>query len=154
MNTDFELRLLENSRNRILKIMETLPDAKLLTVPAGFNSNPLWQIGHCVASQQRLMYMKSGLPMRISEAYAENFKNGSSPKTWATTPDIQEIKNSILSTVSQLREDLENGIFKQYESFTTGMGFTVSNHLEALSYANFHEAEHTGNLKYLIKLIG
>jgi hypothetical protein len=154
MDLNFELRLMESSRLRLLKIMEQLPEEKLFSIPAGFNSNPLWQIGHCVASQQRLIYMKSGLSMHISEAYAENFKNGSSPATWTSKPDVNEIKASLLSTVARLKEDIAKGVFTQYESFTTGMGFLVNNHLEAIVYANFHEAEHTGNLKYLVKLLG
>ena len=154
MDLNFELRLMESSRLRLLKIMEQLPEEKLFTIPAGFNSNPLWQLGHCVASQQRLIYMKSGLSMHISDAYADNFKNGSSPATWTGKPDVNEIRASLMSTVEKLKEDLAKGLFQNYDAFTTGMGFQVSNYIEAVAYANFHESEHTGNLKYLIKLIG
>lgn len=154
MDLNFELRLLECSRMRLLKIMEALPEEKLFTIPNGFNSNPLWQIGHCVVSQQRIMYMKSGLPMHVSDSYADNFKNGSAPATWTNRPDVNEIKDSLFSTVEKLKVDLEKGIFNSYEPFTSGMGFLISDYKEAFAYANFHEAEHTGNLKYLVKLIG
>jgi len=154
MNTEFELTLLYANRVKLLAIMDSMPDEKLLLVPMGFNNNVLWHIGHCVASQQRLLYMRSGLPLNVSELYNSNFKIDTSPQTWTSVPDIQEVKNSLLTTFEQLKEDLKEEIFKTYEPMKSSMGFTVSNHLEALAYNNFHEAEHAGYAKFLVKLIG
>ena len=97
--------------------------------------------------------MRGGLPMHISEAYNNNFKIGSSPQAWATPPDIQEVKDSLITTIDRLKEDLANNIFKTYEPFKSSGGFMVSNYLEALTYANCHEAEHTGCVKSLLKVL-
>jgi len=154
MDTGFELTILHTNRLKLKEIMEQLPEEKLLHIPTGFNNHVLWQIGHIVVSCQRLIYLRSGLPLGISETYNNNFKIGSDPKKWATTPDIQEVKHSLLSTLSQLQQDLANNIFTTYEPFKASGGFMVSNHLQALTYANCHEAEHTGSLKYLMRVVG
>ena len=93
MHTDFELTLLYTNRAKLKEIMDQLSEEKLLHIPHGFNNNILWQIGHCVVSQQRLMSLRSGLAMYISESDNNNFNIGSSPKSWIGLPDIQEIKN-------------------------------------------------------------
>ncbi len=153
-HTEFELTILHTNRLKLKEIMEQLPEEKLLHIPTGFSNNILWQIGHCVVSCQRLIYFRSGLPLGISDNYNSNFKIGSDPKKWASTPDIQEVKDSLLSTFNQLQTDLANNIFKTYEPFKASGGFMVSNHLQALTYANCHEAEHTGSLKYLMRVVG
>lgn len=153
-HTEFELAILYTNRQKLKEIIEQLPEQKLLHIPAGFSNNVLWQIGHIVVSNQRLIYMRSGLPLHISDTYNNNFKIGSDPKKWTATPDIQEVKDSLITTIDRLKEDLGNKIFKSYEAFKSSGGFMISNHLEALTYANTHEAEHTGSLKYLIKVVG
>jgi hypothetical protein len=154
MVTNFELELLLASRAKLTCIMEEVPESVLLSIPEGFNNNILWHMGHIVVSQQRLLYMRSGLKMNVSEAYLDNFKKDTSPKTWTIIPDIQEIKTSLLSTAEILKADLKNEIFKTYDPFQTSMGFMVNNYLEAFVYTTFHEAEHTGNIQYMIKIIG
>jgi hypothetical protein len=153
MNIDFELEILTASRIKLAKIMSDLSDEELLTIPKGFNNNIFWHLGHIVVSQQRLIYSRSGLPINVSSEYEENFKIGTSPKDWKETPDFLEVKESLFITVEKLKEDLKKNIFINYEPLTVSMGVTLNNHLKALTYANFHESEHTGNIQYLIKMI-
>lgn len=153
MDASFEITLLTASRTKLLKIMNELTEEQLFLIPAGFNNNVLWHIGHCVTSQQRLMYLHSNLPMRISAQYAANFKIGTSPLTWIVKPDPAEVEESLIGTLDQLKEDLNNQIFAEYKPLRSSMGFMINDHLEALSYTNFHEAEHTGNIQYMLKMI-
>ncbi|MDA1182771.1 MAG: DinB family protein [Bacteroidetes bacterium] len=151
---NFEIDILDGSRNRLKNILDDVSEKVLLTIPDGFNNNILWHIGHCVVSQQRLMYMRSGLPMNISDEYHDNFKIGTSPNNWVKTPDIVEIRESLIATAEQLKEDLEKEIFQEYTPFVIpSMGFEIKNHLDGLVYANFHEAGHTGNIQYLMRII-
>ncbi|WP_343322026.1 DinB family protein [Sphingobacterium multivorum] len=59
----FEFEILKASRIRLLQVMETVDNTILFKIPETFNNNIVWQIGHCITSQQRHMYMRSGLPM-------------------------------------------------------------------------------------------
>ena len=78
-NKLFEFDVLEVSRTRLLHLMETVDKKILFKVPTNFNNNIVWQIGHSITSQQRHMYMRSGLPMHISKEFMEMFKIGTSP---------------------------------------------------------------------------
>lgn len=153
MDINYEIELLQTNRNKLTKIIDASSKELLFEIPKGFNNNIIWHIGHCVVSQQRLIYMRSNLPMHIPEDFNECFKIGTSPLTWTEEPDLSEVRKSLLVTVDKLNEDLKNNIFKSYEPMKTSMGLMINNHLQALTYANFHEAGHTGNIQYLIKIL-
>ncbi|AYL97289.1 DinB family protein [Mucilaginibacter celer] len=149
----FECEILRASRTRLLQLIETTDYEILFKIPEGFNNNIIWQIGHCITSQQRHMYMRSGLPMHISEAFEESFKIGSSPRSWKIMPNVNEVKDLLIDTVNQLESDLESKLFVNYQPFELPIGFQVKNHIEALQAANYHEAEHSGKVFTYLKLL-
>ncbi|WP_431292003.1 DinB family protein [Pedobacter sp. P26] len=153
INVHFECEILRASRTRLLQLIETSDDEILFKIPAGFNSNIIWQIGHCITSQQRHMYMRSGLPMYISKEFMESFKIGSSPRSWKINPSVNEVKRLLIDTVNHLESDLGSGLFVNYESFELPIGFQVKNHIEALQAANYHEAEHSGKIFTYLNLL-
>ena len=150
----FQCQILRASRNRLLRIIEENDCGTLFEIPTGFNNNIIWQIGHCITSQQRHMYMRSGLPMYISTAFMQAFKIGSSPAKWTINPDINEVKHLLIQTVDHLESDLESKLFLTYEPFDLPIGFQVQNHLHALQAANYHEAEHSGKVLMYLKMLG
>ena len=153
INELFQCEILRASRTRLLQLIETTSHEILFKIPTGFNNNIIWQIGHCITSQQRHMYMRSGLPMHISNEFMEAFKIGSSPRSWKTTPAINEVKDLLINTVNQLEADLAAGLFVDYEPFNLPIGFQVKNHIHALQAANYHEAEHSGIIFMYLKLL-
>ena len=153
MNYQFHIDHLYIIRKKLLEALDTLSMEKLLAIPDGCNNNMLWQIGHCVVSQQRLMYTISGLPMNVSEGYFRNFKIGSSPKDWTTTPDVEEVRTSLISTVDQLKSDFEIELFKEYKSYKTSSGLVLNNIHEAFVYSNYHEGIHVGNLEIFKRIL-
>ena len=150
----FDCEILRASRTRLLHLLETVDQEILFTIPENFNNNIIWQIGHCITSQQRHMYMRSGLPMHISNEFMESFKIGTSPSIWKITPDINELKHLLLDTVDHLQEDLKSQLFVHYEPLSLPMGIYIKNHVEALKAAIFHEAEHSGIILSYLKLLG
>jgi len=143
-NELFEFEILKASRTRLFQLIESVDSKILFKIPENFNNNIVWQIGHCITSQQRHMYMRSGLPMHISQEFMETFKIRTSPHTWKSTPNVDQIKHLLLYTVNQLSKDLESGIFVTYQPFSLPIGISVNDHVQALQAANFHEAEHSG----------
>lgn len=153
MAYQFHIEHLYIIRKRLLDYLENTELEKQLIIPKGCNNNMLWQIGHCVVSQQRLMYTLSGLPMNVSDSYFLNFKIGSSPKDWKETPDIEEVKRSLIETVDILKRDFENNLFQEYKSYKTSAGITLSNIHEAFVYSNYHEGMHIGNLEIFKRIL-
>ncbi len=153
MNYQFHIEHLYIIRKKLLNYLESTNLEKQLIVPKGCNNNMLWQIGHCVVSQQRLMYSLSGLPITVSDSYSANFKIGSSPKDWLETPDIEEVKTSLIETVDILKRDFENDLFKEYKAYTTSASITLNNIHEAFVYSNYHEGMHVGNLEIFKRIL-
>lgn len=153
MSYQFQIEHLYIIRKKLLNYLEGTNLEKQLIIPKGCNNNMLWQIGHCVVSQQRLMYSLSGLPINVSDSYSTNFKIGSSPKDWLATPDIEEVKTSLIETVDILKRDFENDLFKEYKAYTTSAGVTLTNIYEAFAYSNYHEEMHVGNLEIFKRIL-
>jgi len=150
----YECEILGASRMRLVRLIEAYDPEILFQIPEEFNNNIIWQMGHCITSQQRHLYMRSKLPMHISKTFEDAFKIGSSPALWTTAPNIAEVKHLLMDTVNRLEADLQAGIFVNYEPFTLPIGFQVNNHLQALQAVNYHEAEHSGIIFTYLKLLG
>ncbi len=145
--------MLRASRNRLLKLLETTELEILFKIPEGFNNNIIWHIGHCITTQQRHMYMRSGLPMHISDEFMDTFKIGTSPRSWQNIPDVNEVKHLLLHTIDCLESDLESKIFVHYTPFELPLGIQISNHMQALQAAIYHEGEHSGIILSYLRLL-
>ena len=69
MSSVFEVQ--KTIREILLKILESHSLEQLNKIPQGFNNNIIWNIGHCVSSQQVLVYKLSGLPTMVSEEFIQ-----------------------------------------------------------------------------------
>ena len=153
INEDFASEILRASRIRLRQLIDKSNHEILFKIPEGFNNNIIWQIGHCITSQQRHMYMRSGLPMHITKEFMESFKIGSSPNSWKINPDVNQVKQLLIETVDLLESDLKSRKFVNYQPFELPIGFHVKNHLQALQAAIYHEAEHSGVIFTYLKLL-
>jgi len=146
MNTIDSLRKL---RTTTLKNIEGLTLEQLNKIPSGFANNIIWNIGHMVAAQQGICYMRSGLPVPMDNDYFERYKSGSKPERPATEAEVEEIKSLLFSTLDQLEKDQAGGVFKEYGAFTTRYGVELASTQDAIDFLLFHDGFH---LAYLLAL--
>ena len=151
MNSVFEVH--KTVRNILLKILENHSLEQLNKVPVGFNNNLIWNIGHCISSQQVLVYELSGLPTIVSEEFIAKYRKGTKPEGDVLQAEVDEIKALLFKTAVQTEEDFKNASFKDYHQYTTSMGFTLKNVEDALSFNNYHEGLHTGIIMSIRKLV-
>lgn len=151
MDTTF--KIWETNRNLYLNFLNTYSLEQLNKIPDGFSNNLIWNIGHIVVAQQGLVYRLSGLPMHVSDAMFEIYKNGSKPTGTTTAEEVLEIKSLLLSVIEQTKEDYTKGIFTSYNAFTTSTGFNLTSTKEALEFNNYHEALHLGFMMNIRKFI-
>jgi len=147
------LKILETSRKIYLKILENYSLEQLNKIPEGFSNNLIWNAGHVVASQQKLIYTLSGLPMNISDELFDNYKNGSRPDGNTTQNEVDKIKYLLLSTVEQIKKDFENKVFQNFNEYQTQTGFYLGNLTEAMEFNNYHEAIHLGIMMSIRKFL-
>ena len=62
MDTTF--RIWETSRGLYKNFLDNYSLEQLNTIPSGMSNNLIWNLGHVVVSQQKLVYALSGLPMQ------------------------------------------------------------------------------------------
>lgn len=155
ISIDIYLNNLEVIRKNALRFVEGLTDEQLHKIPAGFNNNLIWQLGHIVSSGQGLSYRLSGLPQGIPSHYGPMFGKDSSPLKWDDPQQINipEIKELLLSTIEQTRTDVQAGIFKEYTTYPTSFGVTLHSFEESLVFRNAHEGLHLGSIMALKKLV-
>lgn len=144
--------ILEN-RKRLYKILDNTPRRQLLEIPTGFRNNIWWNIVHVVVTQQLLVYKFSGLQIRVPDEFVEKFKKGTVPDGTASDTEIKTIADFLLSTAEWAKEDYENGLFKEYNEYTTSQNVTLRSVEDAMTFNVFHEGLHLGAILALQKVI-
>ncbi len=139
------------NRKILYKILKNTPEEQLLKIPDGYRNNIWWNIAHVVVTQQLLVYKMSGLPLLIPNELVDKFKKGTLPDGNATDQEIESIKEFLFSTVERSAEDYENGLFKNYEEYTTSANVTLRNVLDGIAFNVFHEGLHLGTILSLQK---
>lgn len=151
MNSVFEVQ--KTIREILLKVLDGHSLEQLNKIPQGFNNNLIWNIAHCVASQQVLIYKLSGLPMKVSEEFVSKYRKGTKPEGDVSQAEVDEIRALLSSTLEQTKKDFAAGIFVHYIEYPTSMGFTLREINGALSFNNYHEGIHTGIIMSIKKFV-
>jgi hypothetical protein len=141
------------SRKLLAQFLENHSLEQLNKVPVGFNNNLIWNIGHIIVVQQMLVYKLSGLPMMVSEEMLEKYKKGTKPESDVSQKEVDEIQSLLFETINQTKSDFNAGIFKNYQEFTSGAGFTMRNAEDAMAFNYYHEGLHIGMMMSLKKFI-
>jgi len=149
----FIFEVLLQLRNNTLNRVETLSTEQLNKIPEGHHNNIIWHIGHMMASQQNLCYGRSGAQPNLPLEFIDKYRKGTSPKGWDQPVLLKDLKPLFLSTAEVFEEDYRAGKFKNYESYTTQAGATLTNIDEAITYSYGHENLHYGNILTMLKIV-
>ena len=151
--TENTFTIVRNSRRLLLAFLEKHSLEELNKIPEGFNNNIIWNIGHIVVTQQRIIYSLSGLPMHISEEMANMYMKGTRPERDVTADEVEEMKKLLFSTIDQIEEDFKNGIFVNYKEYPTSIGYTLTSARESMDFNNYHEGLHLGVIMSIRKFL-
>ncbi|MNX47460.1 DinB superfamily protein [compost metagenome] len=151
MNSVFEVQ--KTIREVLLKILDNHSLEQLNKIPTGFSNNLIWNIAHCVSTQQVLVYKLSGLPMMVSEEFINKYRKGTKPEGNVSQAEVDEIRTLLSTTLEQVQKDFADGIFQNYNEYTTNMGYTLKNINGALDFNNYHEGIHTGIIMSIRKFV-
>lgn len=145
--------ILRATRNNISKTIEGLTLEQFNTVPAGYNNNIGWQIGHIIVTQQLLCYRLAGQDCNVSEKMIASFRKGTRPEQQYDTEDMALFKKLLKKTIEQIETDYDDGIFMKYQEYTTSYGFTIKSVEAAIEFNNTHEAMHLGWIMAMKRLV-
>lgn len=137
----------------LLEGIKDLTNGQLNQIPAGFNNNIIWNLGHMIAAQQGICYRRAGATPLISEEFWERFRTGSKPAGTVDSPEIEEIKSLFLSSIDQLAIDADTSVFDNYTAWNTRYNVEIRNIKDAISFLPFHEGLHLGTILAMKKLV-
>jgi len=140
-------------REILLKILDSHSLEQLNRIPAGYSNNLIWNVAHCISSQQVLVYKLSGLPTLVSDEFIDKYKKGTKPEGDVSQVEVDEIRALLFLTLDKTEKDVNEGIFQNYTTYLTSMGFELTNVQDALDFVNYHEGIHTGIIMSIRKFV-
>ncbi|HET8858957.1 DinB family protein [Marivirga sp.] len=142
-------------RKNFEKAIEKVNEADLKIIPAGFNNNILWNIGHVVATQNVLIYGMSGLDFTLPTDFIKKYRKGTFPSD-EVNPKIELETIFELGKIAdeQLSYDIREMRFGDYEKYETSFGITLNSFNDALQFNNIHESLHLGYVMAIKKALG
>ncbi|HEV7620991.1 MAG TPA: DinB family protein [Flavisolibacter sp.] len=141
------------TRKFLLELIKDLSAEQINKVPAGFNNNIVWNLGHMIAAQQSVCYRRAGLPLIVEDSFFTSYKPDSRPDGYVGPLEIDRIKALLISTLDQFEADYEKHIFSNYPAWSTRYGLQISGIDEAISFLPWHEGLHSGYIMALKRLV-
>ena len=141
-----KIEKIKNTRTFLLDLISGLSIDQLNEIPTGFNNNIIWNIAHLMAAQQRLCYIRSGLPLTVDEKYILEYIPGKKPERYIGADETATIKQLLINTLDQFETDYNNKIFSHsnYDAFATRYGVELNNIDDAIDFLPYHEGLHAG----------
>jgi hypothetical protein len=141
------------TRIYLLNLIDGLTTEQLNEIPAGYNNNIIWNLGHLIASQQSICYLRSGLKIFVDEEYLASYKPGTTPNKLVTSVEVIQMKKLFITAIDQFDTDFEEDLFSNHPYWKTNYGIEVGNMEDALSFVLFHEGLHVGYIMALRRLL-
>ncbi len=147
------LKTLNFGRTNFLDLIKDCSIEQLNTIPEGFKNNLIWNLAHNVVVQKSLVYALSGNKTNLPKELSIQYRKGQKPDRYADLAEVKLWKELAISTVADLEQDYNMGLFQQYKEYKTSTGFHLTGIDEAITFNNFHEGLHYGIAMSIIKLV-
>jgi len=148
-----QIERIKKIRLFLINLVSNLSADQLNEVPAGFNNNIIWNLGHLIAAQQGVCYVRAGVKPVVDEKYTIEYKPGTKPERYIDVNEIEIIKKNLLSSVDVLQTDYQNKLFADYTPWSTRYGVELSEIDDAIQFLMFHEGLHAGSILAIKKLL-
>ncbi|HFK5571257.1 TPA: DinB family protein [Elizabethkingia meningoseptica] len=131
-------------RKNLVDVLQKTSYQDLLTILDGFNNNIYWNIAHCVATQQLLIYYLSGNSFRIDKYWIETYKKGTLPNLDVSKEEIEDLNFLLTETSRIMANDYNENFFLDYTPYSTSLGMDLRSIEDAVLFNNVHEGLHLG----------
>ena len=139
-----QVDIFKTLRQRVTDLARSLSDEEFFAIPNGFNNSIAWNVGHIFVTHQLLCYKLSNLPMHISDETCDLLKKGSTPREWNETPSREALIDPLVPLAEQFEKDAQQGVFKEFNTYTTSAGVELNNVETAFAFNCWHEGLHLG----------
>lgn len=138
--------IMRGARLFLINLTEGIPIKKLNEIPAGFNNNLAWNVGHIIANQQILCYRNAGVKPVIEDEFIDKYKTGTRPESFIDERKFDAFKKYLIETIDKFEEDSTTNMFQNYKAFDLRSypGVRLTNISDAASFVSFHDGLHVG----------
>jgi hypothetical protein len=148
-----QIEIIRKTRSFLLDYIKELNIEQLNKIPVGFNNNIAWNLGHLVAAQQGVCYLRASLKTWVDEDFFNTYKPGSKPTEYINESQTEKIKELFFSSLDILKSDYEKGLWTNYPVWSTRYGVELKTIEDAIQFLNFHEGLHLGYIMALKRAI-
>jgi hypothetical protein len=138
------IEIIKKPRLGLLNLISELSIEQLNKIPAGFNNNIAWNLGHMIATQQGVCYKRAGLDTVIGEDFYKTYAPETKPEKFIDQDELETIKGLFISTLDRFETDCGKNLFSDYIPWTTRYGVELASIQDVLKFLPFHEGLHVG----------
>ncbi|MDR0787231.1 MAG: DinB family protein [Gemmatimonadota bacterium] len=121
-------------------------------IPATWNNNLRWHVGHLITSPLVLTWGLMGEPLPIPPRYREWFGRGSSPRGWgdAEIPPFTSLVQHMGEVIPALFDAFDGRAGQAFpKPYTTTVGIMLRTPVDALHFSMVHDGMHYGMIEAL-----
>jgi len=148
-----QIEIIRKTRAYLLESLKDLSTEQFNHIPEGFNNNLIWNLGHMVATQQGICYIRGGITLVVDQNFIDSYKSGSKPGVPVDAAAIENIKTLLFTTLDQLETDYNNRLFDNYIAWITRYQVEVANIDDAINFLPFHDGLHSGGIGAMKRLV-
>jgi uncharacterized damage-inducible protein DinB len=150
MRNTYYFDVMEVMHGRLIDLAQTCPEDKRDTIPAGFNNNVRWHLGHVLAGTDAVLHVFTDKEFMLPEAYRKSYSNGTKPADWnSETPDWDAIIANLRELPGKLRAKFEGKLDQELpENFAQAKTLD-----EMLLYMIGHINLHMGQIAAMIRIL-
>ena len=154
MSLQFSLRVITQTRKKLLEIVDSLSVESLNAIPKGFNNNIAWNFGHVIVTLQILCYEFANQKTSIPTDVLSKYRRGTIPEDFIDSEEMSYLKSILFTSFDDLEKDRNAGLWDNYNVLTTSMGISLNNIDDVIDYTGSHDSLHLGYIQALKRAIG
>ncbi|MBV7530350.1 DinB family protein [Chitinophaga sp. sic0106] len=147
------IEIISHIRAKYLDLFDAFTTEQLNQVPAGFNNNILWNLGHLLVTDELMFYKAAGQPTYLEEGFIARFRRGTKPEGILSEEDTALIKSELATALPRTLENHQRGHFDAYTPMTLSSGIVINNIADAIAFASYHHGLHSAAINNLKKNI-
>lgn len=141
-------RQFELTRGSIFKDIENASEKNFDVKPEGYNNTIQWQLGHVLVAAENFLFGPAG---QLPAEYGGLFGYGSKPSEWqGNVPSVQTLVEQLKEQLNRIKELPTDRFDEKLPEPVIGN----TTYGELASFTAFHEANHSGQIHAMVRVLG
>jgi uncharacterized damage-inducible protein DinB len=154
MSSQVVLHTAQVVRSTLISRVESISEDLFDVQPSPFNNTIRWNIGHIIATLDRMIFNRVFQTTKLPAGFADFYKSGTKPSDWANPPHSKdELIVFLKQQISDLTEECADKLDEPLPEPVQIRVHTFSTVAELIGYAFVHETVHSTTIADYNKLV-